>query len=76
MCSEMLDPFGIGTVVRCPVAFVIVMDVSSATLFGILCTGGNMRRVSYKTLYHRCVRAIQGRAAGGGTDAWQYVRAL
>ena len=47
----MLEPRGIGSVVRWPAAFVSVIDVSSATLFGMLCTGGNMRRVSYSTLF-------------------------
>ena len=42
----MLEPLGMGTVVRCPFAFVIVMEVSSATLFGMLCTGGKSRNVS------------------------------
>lgn len=47
---EMLEPRGMGMVVRSPAAFVTVIVVSSATLFGMLCTGGNMRRVSFNTL--------------------------
>lgn len=62
----MLEPLGSGTVVRCPAAFVIVSAVSSATLFGMLCTGGNMRRVSYRTLLDTTFSAGKGR---GGRDA-------
>lgn len=50
MCMEMLEPRGMGIVVRSPAAFVTVIMVSSATLLGMLCTGGNMRRVSFNTL--------------------------
>lgn len=39
-----------GIVVFSPVVLVIVIVVSSATLLGILCTGGNIRRVSFNTL--------------------------
>ena len=61
----MLEPRGIGTVVRAPVAFVIVMLVSSATLFGMLGTGGNIRSVSLSTLRASCVSTDrQGRQEG------------
>ena len=46
----MFEPAGMGIVVFSPAVLVIVIVVSSATLLGILCTGGNIRRVSFKTL--------------------------
>lgn len=46
----MFEPAGMGIVVFSPVVLVIVIVVSSATLLGILCTGGNIRRVSFNTL--------------------------
>ena len=66
---EMFEPAGMGIVVFSPAAFVMVIVVSSATLLGILCTGGKSRSVSFRTLHICVLVSLQTLLAEINTDA-------